>query len=80
MLNSGTQKETKNCFDEIYEQIQKKRFTAFLKVHSKEITSVIKNTKTLKGPRHILDKVLHSDNFDQYLKYSVCEKGDEILK
>ena len=27
-----------------------------------------------------IDKVLDSDNFDQYLKYSASEKADEILK
>ena len=60
-------------------QIDKKEFTAFLRVHAKEITSVIKNTRSLKGPRHILDKVLDLDHFEQYVKYSVCEKADEIL-
>ena len=49
-------------------QIDKKEFTAFLRVHAKEITSVIKNTRSLKGPRHIFDKVLDSDHFEQYLK------------
>ena len=53
------------------EQIDEKEFTAFLRVHAKEITSVIKNTRSLKGLRHIFDKVLDSDHFDQYLKYSV---------
>ena len=61
------------------DQIDEKEFTAFLRVHAKEITSVIKNTRSLKGPRHIFDKVLDSDHFDQYLKYSVCEKVDKIL-
>ena len=60
-------------------QIDKKEFTAFLRVHAKEITSVIKNTRSWKGPRHILDKVLDLDHFEQYVKYSVCEKADEIL-
>ena len=48
-------------------------------VRAKEIISVIKNTRSLKGPRQIFDKVLDSNHFDQYLKYSVCEKADEIL-
>ena len=61
------------------EQIDEKEFTAFRRVHAKEITSVIKNARSLKGPRHMVDKVLDSDHFDQYLKYSVCEKADEIL-
>ena len=61
------------------EQIDKKDFTAFLRVHAMEITSAIKSTWSLKGPRHIFDKVLDSDHFDQYLKYSIREKADEIL-
>ena len=61
------------------EQIDEREFTAFLRVHPEEITSVIKNTRSLKGPRHIFDKVLDSDHFGQYLKYSVCEKAGEIL-
>ena len=61
------------------EQVDEKEFPAFLKVHVMEITSVIKKTRSLKGPRHTFDKVLDSDHFDQYLKYSVCEKADEIL-
>ena len=40
---------------------------------------MIKNTRSLKGPRHIFGKVLDSDHFDQYLKYSVYEKAEEIL-
>ena len=62
------------------EPIDEKKLTAFLRVHAKEITSVIKNARSLKGPRHIFDRVLDSDNFDQYLKYNVCEKADEIVK
>ena len=61
------------------EQIDEKEFTAFLRVYAKEITSVLKNARSLRGPRHIFDKVLDSDYSDQYLKYSVCEKADEIL-
>ena len=45
------------------EQIEEKEFTAFLTVHAKDITSVIKNRKFLKEPRHIFDKVLDSDHF-----------------
>ena len=80
MLNSRTRKEIKKLlwwdFDE---QIEENKFTAFLRIHAKEITSVIKNTRSLKGPRHIFGKVLDSDHFDQYLKYSVYEKAEEIL-
>ena len=61
------------------EQIDEKEFTAFLRVHAKEITSVTKNTRSLKGPRHRFDKLLDSDHSEQYLKYSVCEKADKIL-
>ena len=61
------------------EKIDEKEFTAFLRVHAKEITSVIKNSRSLKGPRHMFDKVLDSDHFYQYVKYSVCEKANEIL-
>ena len=57
------------------EQIAEKEFTVFLRVHAKEVISVTKNTKSLKGSRHIFD----SDHFDQYLKYALCEKADEIL-
>ena len=60
-------------------QIDEKEFTAIVRVHAKEITSVIKNTRSLKGPRHISDKLLDSDHFNQYLKFTVCEKPDEIL-
>ena len=35
--------------------------------------------KNIFKPRHIFNKVIDSDHFDQYLKYSVCEKADEIL-
>ena len=59
--------------------LDKKEFTVFMWVRAKEIISVIKNTRSLKGPRQIFDKVLDSNHFDQYLKYSVCEKADEIL-
>ena len=52
------------------EQIDKKEFTAFLRIHAKEITSVMKNARSLKGPMHLFHKVLDSDHFDQYLKYS----------
>ena len=48
-------------------------------VRAKEIISVVKYTRSLKGPRPIFDKVLDSNHFDQYLKYSVCGKADEIL-
>ena len=61
------------------EQIEEKEFTTFLRVHAKDITSVIKNIKFLKEPTRIFDKVLDSDHFDQYLKYSVCEKAHEIF-
>ena len=57
------------------EQIAEKEFTVFLRVHAKEVISVTKNTRSLKGSRHIFD----SDHFDQYLKYALCEKADEIL-
>ena len=60
------------------EQMDEKEFIAFLRVNAKGITSVIKNTRSLKGLRHIFDKVLDSDH-GQYLKYCVCEKADEIL-
>ena len=46
------------------EQTDENDFTAFLRIHAKEITSVIKNTRYLKGPRHTFDKVLDSDHFD----------------
>ena len=61
------------------EQIDEKQFTAFLRVYAKEITSVLKNARFLKGPRHIFEKVLDSDHSDQCLKYSVREKADKIL-
>ena len=61
------------------EQIDEKEFTAFMRVYEKEITLVLKNARSLRGPRHIFDKVLDSDHSDQYLKYSVREKADEIL-
>ena len=46
------------------EQIDENDFTASLRIHPKKITSVIKNTRCLKGPRHTFDKVLDSDHFD----------------
>ena len=46
------------------EQIDENDFTASLRIHAKKITSVIKNTRCLKGPRHTFDKVLDSDHFD----------------
>ena len=61
------------------EQIDEEEFTAFLRVHTKEITPVIKNARSLIGPRYIFDKVLDSHHFDQYVKYSDCEKADEIF-
>ena len=50
------------------EQIDEKEFTDFLRIHAKEITLVTKNTRSLKGPRHIFYRVLDSDHSDQYLK------------
>ena len=35
------------------EQIDEKEFAAFLSVNAKEITSVIKIKRFLKGPRHV---------------------------
>ena len=75
----NSERNEKVALIRIDEQIDEKEFTVFLSVHAKEITSLIKNTRSLKGPRHIFDKVLDPDHFDQYLKYSVREKVDEIL-
>ena len=61
------------------EQIGKKEFTAFLRVHAKEFISVIETTIFLKGRIYIFDKVLDSDHFEQYQKHSLCKKFDEIL-
>ena len=60
-------------------QIGEKEFPVFLQVHAREIIWVIKISRSIKGSRHIFDKVLHSNHCDQYLKYSVCEKADELL-
>ena len=61
------------------EQIDEKEFPVFLRVHAREIIWVIKNSRSIKGSRHIFDKVLNSNHCDQCPKYSVCEKADEIL-
>ena len=57
------------------EQIDEKVFTEFLRVRAEKITLVVQDL----GPRHIFEKMLYSDHFDQHLKHSVCEKANEFL-
>ena len=57
------------------EQIDEKVFTEFLRVRVEKITLVVQDL----GPRHIFEKMLYSDHFDQHLKHSVCEKANEFL-
>lgn len=57
------------------EQIHEKGFTEFLRVRAEKITLVVQDL----GPRHIFEKMLYSDHFDQHSKHSVCEKANEFL-
>ena len=61
-------------------QLDEAKFKLFFAKHIDKIVSVVKSTRSRKDPRYICDEALDTDHFDQYTKFSVCKKAEEIVQ